>query len=319
MRSTALPPPAELDSWIVDHRGLRNRLDPFRANAQLVETERSAEGELVPVATIFLSAKECPIRCLVCDLWKNALEEPVPPGAVPRQIERALSELPPARQVKLYNAGSFFDPAAIPPEDREPIARLVRRFERVIVESHPSFVGPAVQELAGAIDGQLEVALGLETIHPEIFPLLNKRTTVAAMEKAARQLLDWGVDFRAFVLVGLPWCSEEESIEWAVRSTKWALERGATAVSLIPARGGNGATDELARLGEFAEPSLATIEKASAQALGSGSGRVFVDPWDLARFASCPRCLDPRLGRLERQNLGQRSLPPVRCSACGQE
>ena len=35
----------------------------------------------------------------------------------PLQIRGAIATLPPARQVKLYNAGSFFDPRAIPPAD----------------------------------------------------------------------------------------------------------------------------------------------------------------------------------------------------------
>ena len=52
----------------------------------------------------------------------------------------AIETLPPARWVKLYNAGSAFDPRAIPPADDADIARAVAGFERVIVESHPAFL-----------------------------------------------------------------------------------------------------------------------------------------------------------------------------------
>ena len=31
-------------------------------------------GGCVDVATLFLTNRECPFRCLMCDLWKNTLE-----------------------------------------------------------------------------------------------------------------------------------------------------------------------------------------------------------------------------------------------------
>jgi uncharacterized Fe-S cluster-containing MiaB family protein len=50
----------------------------------------------------------------MCDLWVNTLDAAVPRGAIARQIRDAVATLPAARQIKLYNAGSFFDPQAIP-------------------------------------------------------------------------------------------------------------------------------------------------------------------------------------------------------------
>src|ERR1041385_2342186 len=122
----------------------RPAYDPFRPQSFLVERERSEAGEVVSVATLFLTNRECPWRCLYCDLWKNTLTETVPVGAIPAQIDYALECLesnqpgPSARQIKLYNAGSFFDPLAIPPEDFPAIAARAVRFERVIVECHPA-------------------------------------------------------------------------------------------------------------------------------------------------------------------------------------
>ena len=65
----------------------------------------------------------------MCDLWKTTATEASSPGAIPRQIDLALERLgivpghPDApRQIKLYNAGSFFDSKAIPPADYATIA-----------------------------------------------------------------------------------------------------------------------------------------------------------------------------------------------------
>src|SRR5712692_3931595 len=99
----------ERDLWILSQRGAKNRLDPWQPHAYLVEPERSGAGELVDVATLFLTNRECPYRCLMCDLWKNTLDERVPAGAIPAQIRFASEHLPPARWIKLYNSGSFFD------------------------------------------------------------------------------------------------------------------------------------------------------------------------------------------------------------------
>ena len=77
----------------------------------------------------------------MCDLWRNTLTTSVSPGAIPAQIEFALSQLPAARELKLYNSGSFFDARAIPVEDHAAIAEQANTFERLIVESHPALVG----------------------------------------------------------------------------------------------------------------------------------------------------------------------------------
>src|SRR5277367_4890983 len=129
---------AERDVWILSRRPERNALDPYQPYAFFVEEEYSAEGEVVPVATVFLTNRECPWRCVMCDLWRNTLTESVPIGAIPDQIDYALARLSNARQIKLYNSGSFFDRRAIPPEDFPAIADRVKSFERLIVESHPA-------------------------------------------------------------------------------------------------------------------------------------------------------------------------------------
>ena len=82
--------PAARRRWIEERRGPRNALDPARPHAFFVEEECSGSGEVVPILTVFLTNRECPWRCLMCDLWKNALTESVAPGMIPAQIETML-------------------------------------------------------------------------------------------------------------------------------------------------------------------------------------------------------------------------------------
>jgi radical SAM enzyme (TIGR01210 family) len=301
--------------WIAAQRGPKNVLDPYVPYAYLWEEEVGAAGETIPTATLFLTNRECPYRCLMCDLWKNTLDERVPLGAIPAQIAWALERLPPARQIKLYNAGSFFDNQAIPPEDDAEIAHLVAGFERVIVECHPSLVGERCLQFAQLISGKLEVAIGLETAHEPTLERLNKRFTVSDFRRSAALLSANDIDLRVFLLLRPPFMTEAEGVEWACRSLEVAFDCGASVCCLIPTRAGNGALEALAEAGHFALPTLASLEAAQEYGLHLRKGRVFADLWDIEIFARCG-CASARIARMTVMNRTQHIPPPVSCSLC---
>jgi radical SAM enzyme (TIGR01210 family) len=320
---------AQIDSWILARRPARNELDPQRPHAFFLEQERADSGERVNVATIFLTNRECPWRCLMCDLWRNTLPEAVPTGAIPAQIDYALARLPTARQVKLYNSGSFFDRGAIPPEDYPAIAQRLREFNRVIVESHPALVGeaclrfrdllelktPSKADTKGSVS-HFEVAMGLETAHPDVLARLNKRMTLDQFARAAAFLRENRIALRAFILVKPPFLDEEQALHWAKRSLDFAFDCGASVASLIPTRFGNGALEALAEQGQFSPPKLSTLEHAAEYGVRLGRGRVFADVWDLQKFSDCAACFPARLARLEQMNHSQSVPPPVICGHC---
>jgi len=304
------------DAWILARRGPRNALDPRRPYAFQVEEEFSDEGRIVKVATIFLTNRECPWRCLMCDLWKNTLQETVPVGAIPEQIDFALSKLAAAEQVKLYNSGSFFDRAAIPTEDYPVIAERVRSFDRVIVESHPALISEPVLRFHNLLQGRLEVAMGLETAHPQTLERLNKRMTLDQFATAAEFLRKNEIALRAFILVKPPFQTDAEALSWSRKSVDFAFDCGATAVSLIPTHFGNGALESMATRHEFTPSTLDLFETALEEGLTVQRGRVFADLWDLEKFSRCRACFPQRLARLRRMNLQQRIEPAVLCDIC---
>ncbi len=312
--------PAERDAWILLRRGERELVSAERPYAFLLEQERFATGEVGDVATVFLTNRECPWRCAMCDLWRHTLPGSVAPGQISEQIAHALKQLESdrleaARQIKLYNSGSFFDPRAIPPEDYTAIAELVQGFERVIVECHPALVGARCLAFRDRVSGELEVAMGLETAHPAALEKLNKRMTLDDYARAAEWLAAHKIALRAFVIVGAPFQPEGQAVEWACRSIDFAQECGATAVTLIPARAGNGVMEALAAAGEWRPPSLAELECAMEYGLRQERGRVFADLWDLEGVQSCAACKGARVARLGAMNLEQTVLPFVECEA----
>ena len=308
---------AEREKWILSHRPGRNALDPRRPYAFLVEEECSATGEVVPVATVFLTNRECPWRCVMCDLWRNTLAETTAAGAIPEQIDYALTQLPSARQIKLYNSGSFFDRRAIPFDDYPAIAASVGSFERIIVESHPALIGEVCVRVRDLLSGRLEVAMGLETVHPQALERMNKRMTLDQFSSSAEFLRSNGIDLRVFLLVQPPFMESGESLLWTKRSLDFAFDCGATAATMILTRAKNGAMEELAKSGEFTPPRLSVLEAAMNYGIELKKGRVFADLWEIPdESRGCPACYTARVERLQEMNLRQHILPPVVCVHC---
>jgi radical SAM enzyme (TIGR01210 family) len=318
------------DRFVLERRGPRPPHDPWRHQGVIVEDERTAQGARARMATVLLTGRECPWRCTMCDLWTYTITSDTPPGAIPAQVSAARSALRdqtiPVTGMKLYNAGSFFDPRAVPEADYDAVAETLAGLSRVIVESHPALVGSRVDRLLAALDrhrgpdgrsAQLEVAMGLETAHPEALDRLNKRFTLEDFAAAARALDDRGVTLRVFLLISPPFIASDQQDAWLLRSVDAAFSFGASVVSLVPTRPGNGAIDTLGASGWFRAPGLEDIERSFALALGhaQGVGRVFVDVWDLDRFAHCSSCTAARRDRLQAMNLEQVVLPPRLCPA----
>jgi len=306
-------PPAGKTRWIRQFRGAKNPVDPWKPYAFFVEDEYGAAADPPSYAILLITNRECPFTCLMCDLWKNTLDEEVPEGAIVHQMRHALGSLPPVEGLKLYNAGSFFDPRAIPPGELEGIAAICRNYRRTVVECHPAFINDSCFRFHDAIGGTLEVAIGLETVHPQVLPRLNKEMTLESIEKKVRCLHREGIRTRAFILLKPPGLDEAEGIHWALETLRFAQDRGISTSVLIPTRGGNGAMEKLAEEGLFASPALESLECVLACALEERKGRIFADTWDLEAFPACPQCRPHRIRNIEEMNLTQEPSPPTRC------
>jgi len=317
------------DRRIRSLRPIRATVDPWRAHGATVEDERRPNETIERALTIFLAGAECPFTCSFCDLWRWTIDGPTPRGALPAQIravlqssrgggERSSSESPvkAVKRLKLYNASNFFDRRAVPPEDLPLIAELVAPFAAVTVESHASMVGALTTQFAQRIAGRLEVAIGLETIHPVAATRLNKRLALATFDRAATFLRSNDIDMRVFVLLGAPHVPCAESIKWTIRTVAYAAERGASLVSVIPVRGGNGELERLQSLGYFTPPTLSQLETVMDRCLTFAPSVVAADLWDVERLIDCSACAAQRIARLRRLNLTGQPEPAITCSSC---
>lgn len=309
--------------------------DPRRPLGWIVERERCPDPPPGPAPrtwlTVFTAGAECPFACVFCDLWQHTLPGPTPPGALPAQLRAAIGEARAAGHafdgsegLKIYNASNLFEPRAVPAGDDDQLVAISSGFERVLVECHPQWLGERALAFARALaerGSRLDVALGLETVHPEALPKLGKKMTVERFDRTVDLLLEAGCGVRAFVLVGAPFQPLDEAVAWAVRSAVHAARRGVEHVSLIPVRDGNGTLERLAERGLWRPTRLGELEQAVDRALEEIAALdlptvVTADTWDLERFTACGDCASPRTERLERINLTGRSEPTVECESC---
>lgn len=257
-----------------------------------LESEPNGEGGIAFTTTVFLTGAECPFRCSMCDLWMHTTIDHTPVGAIPFQLGEALREEPvrdgdtraTQRWLKLYNASNFFDPRAIPVEDYVEIADLCRGFDRVIVENHPKLSDERVLSFSRWIDAKLEIAMGLETVHPAAMQWLNKSMTLADFESAVHFCSSHQIDVRAFVLLHPPGVDRKDSVDWTWKTIDFAFETGVRHVSVIPVRSGNGWVDQQCAIGQYSIPDLQMVSDFFLQVgarMGSSVDRVMVfDLWD---------------------------------------
>ena len=303
-------------------RGLRPAkpwVDPFVAHGTVLEVERRRGGVEESALTVFLAGAECSFTCSFCDLWRWTIDGPTPPGALVAQLSAALAGTTMGarpHRLKLYNASNFFDRRAVPPSDLPAIAELAAPFDAVTVESHVNTIGPAAASFANLLPGRLEVAVGLETVHPVAATHLNKRLDLDRFSRAADFLASHNIDLRVFVLLGAPHIPVAETIEWTVRTVEHAVSCGSAMVCIIPVRGGNGEMERLAALGEWAAPTLAQLETALERCLTHASVVVTADMWDVERLAACGDCRDARVDRIRRMNASGRVEARVQCAEC---
>ena len=301
------------------------------------------DGAQARVLTLFLRGSECSFRCLMCDLWRYTLAGPTPLGSLPKQIEHALTsnveestrdaeegrsdsivgsseDAAAVNWIKLYNAANFFAPQNVPKQDLPLVAQLVSTFHRVIVENHPKLNNSSLLEFRDQLEGRLEIAMGLETIHPATLARLNKQMTPEQYQDSCEWLTERGVDVRAFVLLRPPGMDEDEGVDWCIQSIKFADKCGARHISVIPMRSGNGTLEHLQSRGLFQPPRASSLETVMLTLRPQTRAVLTADLWDWGKMEGhCPRCRQVRLEKLERANLTQKidsSKLPHHCMHC---
>jgi radical SAM enzyme (TIGR01210 family) len=302
------------DRWIRAYRGLKNRINTKRPYAFSIEEERTREGFIEKTATVFLTNKECPFTCLMCDLWKNTSDFSVSTDDITEQLDWVLPQISQASHIKIYNSGNFFDTKSIPVDAYPWLYKKLEGFKTLIVECHPLLIDERCLAFRDKLKPELQVAIGLETVNPGILSILNKGMTLENFEGSVRFLTSNNIQVRAFILLRPPFQDEDEGIKWAKRSLDFAFNCGVECCVIIPTRAGNGSLDLLKEKGYFQQPLIESLEEVLEYGIKLKGGRVFADLWDLEKFSNCDLCFSNRESRLREMNLHQVILDKTKCN-----
>ena len=168
--------------------------------------------------------------------------------------------------ISIYNSGSVLNPDEIDPDALEIILRdisVIKSIRKVILESRTEYIdSERVGKLSEVIGKNrlLTIALGLETSDDKKRELcVNKGTTVSQIKASIESLRNIATS-QLYVLLGLPFLTESESIEDTVLSLRCANDIGADEIHIEPMTIQNHTlVEELSRNGLFSLPSIYSI------------------------------------------------------------
>jgi archaeosine synthase beta-subunit len=283
---------------------------------QWVEAEAIGE-ERVPAFVVILRTRGCywadQKGCSMCGYAKDTLGRSATPDELREQTERALARYAGEPYVKVYTSGSFLDDREVDPESRRRfVAAFSGRARRLLFETLPEFaVAPALEPLRGAFDGELEVALGLETTDPTVLArYVHKNAPPSDYLDAGDRVRALGLRAKAYLLLKPPYLTESESIDDVVRSIGTAAAHF-DALSVNPVHIQNGTVVEwLYHRGRYRPPWLwSVVEALRRGSVARGDARLVSFPTAGGRPRgphNCGECDARVLAAVEEASLSQR-------------
>ncbi len=291
-------------------------------------TEAEAIGaERVRAFVLILKTRGCYWAdvqgCSMCGYSRDTLGRSASSAELAQQIEEAKGAYRGEPYVKVYTSGSFLDDREVDPESRRALlAAFSGRARRFLFETLPEFVRPeAIEPLKAAFEGELEVALGLESTDPTILrKFVHKGENPEAYLDAGDRVRAIGLRSKAYLLLKPPYLTEKEAVRDVVRSIGSARSHfDAMSVNPVHIQGGT-VVEWLYQRRRYRPPWLWSLVDAMRQGAEVRDGRRLVTfPTAGGRPRgphNCGTCDAAVLGALEEASLSQEfgSLDRLDCA-----
>ncbi len=231
--------------------------------------------------------------------------------------EIAGHDLSGVRVLSLYNSGSMLNPGEVPDGTLDLLFHEVHSYDsirKVVLETRAEFVTTdEVNRLAGLLGPEriLSIALGLETSDDRKRELcLNKGCSLEGIARAVGEVKRAGAEVQLYVLLGLPFLTEAETVDDAVESIRCAHNLGADEIHIEPLTIQRYTlVERLHRAGFLRLPSLHSLYETLGRVVPGI--RPYVSPFlhmprpDIIP-SGCPVCTDTLIeGLLGRYNLAR--------------
>ena len=176
----------------------------------------------------------CPHNCIFCNQVKISGHSRPDFGNIKTEIENALATTDPEKQeIQLaYFGGSF---TGIDREDLEYLLRLGKEFidsgriDSIRCSTRPDYIDEDIIRLLKE-NGMKTVELGIQSCSDEVLKINERGHTSEQSERAAKLIVDSGMQFVGQMMVGLPGSDEEKEIQTAEKISEW----GAVGARIYP-------------------------------------------------------------------------------------
>jgi len=250
--------------------------------------------------------------CSMCGYSKDTLGRSATPEELAEQLARALARYRDEPYVKVYTSGSFLDDREVDPTSRIAlVSAFSGRARRLLFETLPEFVQPGIiSPLRDAFQGEIEVALGLESTDPTVLGrFVNKGSPPSEYLAAADRLSSLRVRRKAYLLLKPPYLTESEAVGDVIRSVREAAPHF-DAMSVNPVHIQNGTVVEwLYHRGRYRPPwlwSLVDVLREGAILRGDSRLVSFPTAGGLSRGPhNCGSCDARVLAAIEEASLSQ--------------
>lgn len=176
--------------------------------------------------------------CVMCDYGVgDRLTTPLAINALRSAITKWKA---PIRGLLLGTCGSIFDENEMLPETLFSLTKEIAstNIENIIFETHYSTVKPELLEKIQRVlpDKHISIEMGFESSNPDVLKnSLNKYMDLENLKTTVRLIKSHGMSVILNVFLGAPGLSENEQLEDALNSLRWAYDNGADETVVFPA------------------------------------------------------------------------------------
>lgn len=175
--------------------------------------------------------------CVMCDYSSGKRTDS---KTMVQCVERALKDIKrPCKYLFITPSGSMLDEKEVPKEARIGILKEFEKSEHqyMCVETRADTVTlPVIRQCREILGDRFrQVWIGMECSNQWILKYcINKNIAVSDMVKAFEILKSENIETVVNVLVGIPFLTLKENVEYAIASVKWALQHGCGRVCIFP-------------------------------------------------------------------------------------
>ncbi|MGA1848362.1 MAG: archaeosine biosynthesis radical SAM protein RaSEA [Thermoplasmatota archaeon] len=231
----------------------------------------SLNGSEVSVLVVILNTPGCCWSkkggCTMCGYNFDTDTRPTSTDDYLSQMDRALEKYAGEPYIKIFTSGSFLDPGEIQEDAQTKLVEMIRDRcgdVRLLIESRPEFITRERITRLSDILGELEIAIGLETVSDGIrAERIRKGFDLDDYLKAGRTIVGSGLYLKTYLLLKPPLMSEGDSITDALRSIKFISDQfPGSRISINPMNIQKGtAVERLFNRGLYKPPWLWTVSE----------------------------------------------------------